>query len=207
MIVRCLLMLPLLTTGCRLGAVVTPPTDVDQPVTIYVKLDARHSAIAFPLTGDRYREYSFGAWRWFAFADTRWPVAVGSLGGFMQSTLQSNEYPVINGLPMTKYEVAFFPIAVQRARADALRMELDARFIRSASTYRYNELYDMHFVEDHEHYWIFNNCNQVTARWLRRLGCEVDGLTLTNDFTVVGGGAGPSTKAPTIPNTSVPERR
>ncbi len=174
----------LLMSGCHLGGVITPPMFVDQPTTIYVKLDARHSGIAFPRDGVRYVEYSFGAWRWFAYADTRWPVALGSLGGLMQSTLQSNEYPVFDDEPMTKYESAFIPITVDRRRADALRMELDARFARRANTFHYNELYDMYFVHDDERYWIFNNCNQVTARWLRRLGCRVDGLTATNNFRV-----------------------
>ena len=171
-------------SGCHLGGVITPPAYVEQPTTIYLKLDARHSAIAFPRDSVRYVEYSFGAWRWFAYADTRWPVAIGSLGGFMQSTLQSNEYPVSGGVPLTKFEVAFIPITVDRRRADALRMELDARFARRADTFHYNEAYDMYFVEDREHYWIFNNCNQVTAQWLRRLGCHVGGWTLTNDFRV-----------------------
>ena len=168
--------------GCRLGGIVTPPAHVESPATVFLKLDARHSGIAFPVGAGRFREYSFGAWRWFAVPDTRWPVALGSLGGVMQSTLQTNEYPSNNGVPLTRYDAEFIPIAVDARRADALRMELDARFARQFATYRYNELYDMHFVQDHEHYWMFNNCYQVTGRWLRRLGCRVDGLTLTNDF-------------------------
>ena len=74
--------------------------------------------------------------------------------------------------------------AVGRVKMN-MRLELDARFARRADTFHYNERYDMYFVHDHERYWLFNNCNQVTARWLRRLGCRVGGLTLTNDFRVL----------------------
>jgi hypothetical protein len=176
-------MLIVLTAGC--GGVVHPPKQVDQPTKIFLKLDARHSAIMFPRTEDHYVEYSFGAFRWFAHADTRWPIATGSLLGFMQSTLQSDEVPIVDGVPQTVAQRGFHPIIVDRRRAEALRMELDARFNRNRDTYHYNELYGMSFVVDDEPYWVFNNCNQVTAMWLRRLGCRVEGLTLTNAFRVV----------------------
>lgn len=172
----------LFLTGCT--TTVIPPAYVSEPTTIYLKMDARHSGIVFPRSEFQYVEYSFGAFRWFAYADTRWPVAVGSLGGFMQSTLQTNELPVVDGRPAAIPQVNLVPITVERRRADALRMELDARFARQHDTYVYNELYDMSFVEDAEHYWVFNNCNQVTGRWLARLGCTVNGWALTNDFVV-----------------------
>lgn len=172
----------LLLTGCT--TTVTPPAHVSDPTTIYLKMDARHSGIVFPRSEYQYVEYSFGAFRWFALADTRWPVAVGSLSGFMQSTLQTNELPVVDGRPAAIPQVKLVPIIVERSRADALRMELDARFARQIHTYVYNELYDMSFVEDAEHYWVFNNCNQVTGRWLARLGCGVNGSALTNEFLV-----------------------
>jgi hypothetical protein len=134
-------------------------------------------------------EYSFGAWRWFAYGDTRWPVAVGSLLGFMQSTLQSQEYPAgaaghgtAPDVPLVRY----LRFEAERGQVEALRDGLDARFRRNIDTFHYNSEYDMTFVHDDEHYWVFNNCNQVTARWVRQLGARVDGMALTNAFRLAG---------------------
>ncbi|MCS7033502.1 MAG: DUF2459 domain-containing protein [Phycisphaerae bacterium] len=170
----------LLVAGCT--TLVTPPQHVEKPVTVFLKLDAAHSAVLLPRSETDYVEYSFGAFRWFALGDTRWPVGVASLLGLMRSTLQATTVEIRDGLPLTVAQHGVLPLRVERARAEALRMELDARFLRQVDTYHYNDRYNMSFVQDREHYWFLNNCNQVTARWLRRLGCHLTGFGLTNDF-------------------------
>jgi hypothetical protein len=43
----------------------------------------------------------------------------------------------------------------------------------------------MYYVKDSEHYSVANNCNHLTARCLREMGCEVHGFVVLSNFTVV----------------------
>jgi len=62
--------------------------------------------------------------------------------------------------------------------------ELDARYARHGGTQVPGATNNMTHVKDPERYGLFNNCNHLAARWLRRLGCRVDGLTITSGFAV-----------------------
>lgn len=174
-----LLILALLALGC--GGTIRPPAHVDRPVTVYVKTDVRHASVLLPRPrGTGYVEYTYGDWRYFALADTRLAAGVAALLASPQATLGKREHPPkfaeqLNGARL-------LPVTVDGRRAEALAMTLEARFRRRSDTLLYNDLYGVAFVKDDERYHLFNNCNHITARWLRTLGCRVDGLTITNDF-------------------------
>lgn len=173
--------------GC--GATVRPPIAVDRPTTIYLVAEGRHSSILLPLrsparspfAGGEFVEYTFGDWRWFVEVDTRWHVGLRAMLGSPRSTFgrRTTDAP----------PPAAHAITVDRRRADALQIELEARFTRGAWRTPggpvYNADYDLWFVDDAEPYHVLNNCNHLTARWLRRLGCVVRGAAITNDFRVL----------------------
>lgn len=180
-------LLILLTGGC--GAVVTPPNRVDHPATVYLHIEGRHSSLLLPVDalGPQSRhgrstwvEYTYGDWRWFALMDTRPIVAARAVFGSPQATFGRR---FVGSPPETAV-----PIIVDRARVDALQLELAARFARGQAHTPggalYNPAYDLFFAHDRERYHALNNCNHLTARWLRRLGCRVDGPAITNRFNV-----------------------
>jgi hypothetical protein len=178
-----LLLAAMLLVGC--GGTLHPPAWVEQPTTIYVKIDYRHSSLLLPRHTVGLVEYTYGDWRYFALADTGLWVGLVALLGSPQATLGRRD-------PASHAEaeqpgVRILPVVVDRRRADALAMTLEARFRRRVATLHYNDRYNLWFVKDPERYHLLNNCNHVTARWLRQLGCRVDGLTITNDFRLSGG--------------------
>jgi hypothetical protein len=179
--------------GC--GGTIHPPAHVDEPTVIYAKSEGRHSSILLP-AGRAHPpgtlvEYTYGDWRWFALVQTRWDVALVAMFSSPQATLGRRIVapPQPGELPDASEGVMILPITVDRRRAEALRLTLDARFGRGIETLMYNPTYKTWFVHDAERYHASNNCNHLTARWLRRLGCRVEGATFTNDFRLKGAAA------------------
>jgi hypothetical protein len=170
--------LALQTFGC--GARITPPARVLEPRTVFLQTEARHSSIVLPNDDGRWVEYTYGDWHWFALIDTRWQVAVRAMLGSPQATFGRRTYPS----HPESLTVTLRPIVVESSRVRALRTELEARFSRRAEASIYNAEYGIWFVPDDERYHVFNNCNHLTARWLRRLGCQVSGWSLTNRFSI-----------------------
>ena len=47
-----------------------------------------------------------------------------------------------------------------------------------------NPIHETDFVACDEDYWVFHTCNAAVAAWLRELGCDVDGGTVSAAFRV-----------------------
>ena len=75
-------------------------------------------------------------------------------------------------------------VEVERAKADALRRELDARWERNQGDVRVRQWDGVPVSRDPASYNLFDNSNHATARWLQRLGCEVRGFPLMANFQV-----------------------
>jgi hypothetical protein len=73
-------------------------------------------------------------------------------------------------------------LRVPRDRAEALRDALGSRFDLRANQALYNQVMEMHFIPDAEHYGLLHNCNHVTARWLSEMGCQIRGNPITSKF-------------------------
>ncbi len=72
-----------------------------------------------------------------------------------------------------------------QANVERLENELDQRWKRNADTIVHNPDSDVDFVKDSEHYSVAHNCNHMTARMLRELGCQVRGPVGSSDFKVI----------------------
>jgi hypothetical protein len=174
--------------GC--ATVLTPPAIVTDPVTVYVTDYGRHSSLILP-RGGGYTEYAFGQWEWFAQGKTgllRGPLVVMVPG---QSTLGRRGLGEIanEGEASRKADGASArALVVERAKAEALVAELDARFEAEIET-RIEGPDGMEFVKDPRVYTMLHNSNGVTADWLRQLGVGVQGSALRSNFRVAGASA------------------
>jgi hypothetical protein len=85
--------------------------------------------------------------------------------------------------------------------------ELDRRYRKNATGSEvHNPITDNVFVRDNERYSIVNNCNHMTARMLRQLGCDVRGNTATSKFIVVGKQELPETAARNATYVQTPKK-
>jgi hypothetical protein len=176
-------LLLIFSTGCS-GTIYPPPHPIE-PVTAYVADYGRHSSIVLPAKNGGYIEWAFGDWNWFALGHTKWNDALLAILWSPQSTLgrrvvgpQPNDEALRHALNTNRVT----PIEVSADSATALMDQLDKRYLRHAQTQVYSSYSYMDHVKDCEYYSALHNCNHLTARWLRKLGCRVDGLAFGSGF-------------------------
>jgi hypothetical protein len=170
-------------TGCATRVV--PPQVRDDAVTVYLSDYSRHSSLLLPTAGG-FDEYAFGDWNFFARGDARWWVGLRALLASPQATLGRRFVPSDHGA-LTAADiraVRIMPNQVARARADTLKLTLDSQFNRAAEPPMYSDYSSLYHIRDPEVYWGLHNCNHVTAEWLRRLGCTIEGFAITSGFTI-----------------------
>lgn len=173
-----LLTLFLLVPGC--ATTIHPPRHLSDPVPIFVTNYGLHSSLLLPLEHGGYAEYAWGNYKWFALNQTTAPQAVEAMLFSKESTLARRELPISpTDSPEHVAHLIGVPSAVRfevsRARADAVRMTLEARFARNSRPVVYNELTFLNHIPDPEQYWLFHQCNHWVGRWLERMGCRLDG--------------------------------
>jgi hypothetical protein len=77
----------------------------------------------------------------------------------------------------------FESFVVERDAAEALRNKLEATFTARVEE-RVQQAYTaMDFVPDDNSYWLFDNCSDACAEWLRELGCTVSWVPIRLDLT------------------------
>jgi hypothetical protein len=182
------------SAGC--SATIVPPAKVSDPVDVFVADYGRHSSLLLPTPVGQvitYTEYAFGDWRWFAEGDTRPTVAVAAMFHSPQATLGRRQVTRPN--PGSEDDETRFARAVEcdklirfqcdRARVEKFASELDARYVREAqppNVVIYSDYSELNHVKDPECYSALHNCNHVTAKWLRDLGCDVRGTPMLSHY-------------------------
>jgi hypothetical protein len=73
-------------------------------------------------------------------------------------------------------------LTAARDRVDQVLADMGRRYARGDGQPVYNDLTKITWKRDHQHYSLFNNCNQLTARQLRTLGYSVHGPVLSPAF-------------------------
>jgi hypothetical protein len=174
--------------GCG-GGTITPPKAIREPVEVYVADYGRHATVLLPAEdGGELVEFAFGDWRWLALNHRQWYDAPGSIFFSGASTLGRRYFrpaPPPDRFISTLKTERYVSFPVEREKADALRDELNGEIEHANSTARPSADGDgFVYVRASEGYCLFHNCNHVTARWLRELGCRVDGATMTSRFVV-----------------------
>jgi len=170
-------------TGC--AETIHPPVNPTDPATIYVADYGRHSSILLPEKNGGYVEWAFGDWRWFALGQTKADVALAAILSSPQSTLGRREVPPQpdeEALKRTLEADRLIPVVVSGERAEALEDKLQQRYEKHIQTQVHSDYSNLDHVKDCEHYWALNNCNHLTMRWLKKLGCRVDGFGMMSNF-------------------------
>lgn len=177
----------LLLFGGGCAATVYPQAGPVHPTAVYVADYGIHSSLLLPVSENRYVEYAFGDWN-FAALNHCWPNdALGALLISFQSALGRRFIDVVPGeepWPVHPSPHRVQVVYASEANVNHVVRELDARYRRDARVVMHNPDNDMDYVKDNEHYSIANNCNHLTARCLREMGCDVRGLVVLSRFAV-----------------------
>jgi len=204
----CFLIVTLL--ACQGCATVRPVADPVDPVPVFLTDYGLHSSLILPTPDARYVEYCWGDWA-FAVENRDWYLIDGPRALFLslQSGFGRRFMPVdpYTGDP----QVPFSDPSLKRltkfyaARADVLAVEaqLDHRFQSDEGPAKINKINGITYVKDPSHYSLIQNCNHMTAALLRRLGCQVDGLVVGSDFSMLQPSQSRQVPSPPGPPTAV----
>src|SRR5688500_10605480 len=179
-----------LAGGAGCASTVRPAAKPIDPVPVFVTDYGVHSSLMLPTLEGRYVEYSFGDFGYAALNRGGPHNALGALFASGQSGIGRRFLSIRPGDEMPR--PAYAPKSAKKIYANrwqvaALVQELDRRYRKGADgTEVHNPITDNVFVKDAERYGIANNCNHMTGRMLRQLGCDVRGNTAASKFRVVG---------------------
>ncbi|HEV8606584.1 MAG TPA: DUF2459 domain-containing protein [Tepidisphaeraceae bacterium] len=175
-----------LVGGCATR--ILPPANPANPVAVYVTDYGRHSSLLLPMGDGHLMEYSYGDWEFYALNKYKWYIGATKLIMSDASGLGRRILPhpgndealqkMINSKRLLRIEI-------EQSRVMELLAELDQRYCSKIETMVFNDYGHAYFVKDDSHYSLFHTCNGQTAQWLRKLGCEVDGLAVISNFEVV----------------------
>ena len=174
-----------LLPGCAWN--IRPPSNVADPVPVWITEYGRHCRIALPSGPSKFTEYGFGEWHFYALEDRGLFSTLRAATGFGSGAFSRRELtPAPDGTlgPRQTGGTRSERVLVERSRADSLRQELDARWQGNQTNVRIRARDGVPVSRDAEGYHLFSNSNHATARWLRRLGCEVHGFPLMANFRV-----------------------
>ena len=174
------------TPGCT--TTIRPPTNPENPVSVFVIDYGRHSSLVLPRDDDQgLREYAYGDWNWYALARDGIFDVFPTLFLSTQGTLGRLDWHIEpKKESVDRYILCeeVLEIPVSRNDAQALLAELDARYESHLDTQIESDLYHLFFVHHDEPYHVFNSCNLVMVRWLKSLGCKIDGYPILADFRI-----------------------
>ncbi|TVP62043.1 MAG: DUF2459 domain-containing protein [Nodularia sp. (in: Bacteria)] len=166
-------------------AVIIPPVDPVQPVTVYVVDLGLHSRLVLPDGDDGLVQYAYGDWRYFALNQQDLGSGIAALLIPTQGTLGRRKYQNIAQLQQAMDgDITMLNFAVPRAKATRLQKLLDKRFNQNIATQIFNRVNQMNFVQDDLDYTLYHNSNHEVVVWLQNLDCRVEGFVLLADFQV-----------------------
>jgi hypothetical protein len=167
--------------GASCASLVTAPSGVADPVSVFVLKEALHTGLVLPPTPDaagspeHYVEFGFGDWAFYALGDDGASGAVPAVLWPTRGALGRRSFAVSDDAALLR-EVAWAdltPVVVSRARAAALRRELQEAFDGARKQVIVDRRSGVKFVPSDQGYWWPNTCADVAAGWLEELGCEV----------------------------------
>ena len=169
------------------SATIVPPDAPISPVTVVVLDHGRHSSLVLPDTSDGAIRYSYGDWDYYVLRRTDLGTGARALFEPTPAALgrerlpvppESAQLPALLKVPV----VQRFPVDVERARASALREDLEDRFRSALDTKVYSPWFGLEFVRDPRPYTLTHNSNRVVAEWLAALGCEIRGRPVLSSW-------------------------
>ncbi len=153
------------------------PPSVGDSVVVMLVSEGHHCGVAFPRPEGGFVEFGFGDWAWYALGHESWldviPTVLWPTPGCLSRREFSARTPDLVG---AAYPAAkFSPLPVSAVKAEALRSRLEGEFAAGLGALRTRPELQMSFVPYPKSYWFGNTCADVSADWLRALGCTVEG--------------------------------
>ena len=178
----------LILTGC--GAVVTPPTAVNQPIEIYIADYGKHSSLILPTDDVTMQEFAWGDFDWYARGEHSLWSGIHALLFSDSSGFGIHEYrhrKTATDLQISTGAEKIVSLKVESAKVKLLQLHLLEKFNpKTAEQLYYNTKDAMLFSRTKEHYWFAHNCNHQTADWLIELDCKVGGIAIFGGFRLAG---------------------
>jgi hypothetical protein len=157
-------------------------------VAVYVTDYGRHSSVLLPMGDGHLVEYSYGDWEYYALNKYKWYIGASKLVYSHGSGLGRRLVPHPGDDLELRKQIGskrLLRLDIEQSRVRELLAELDLRYYERIETLIFNDYGKAYFVKDAARYGLFHTCNAETAGWLRKLGCEVDGLAVISNFEVV----------------------
>lgn len=165
--------------------VIIPPADPINPVIVYVIDTGLHSRLVMPDGDGGLIQYAYGDWRYFALNQQDLGSAIAALLIPTQGTLGRRKY---HNLAQLKQSInansQLLNFTVASAKVTQLRKLLEKRFNQNIETQIFNQLNQMHFVQDDLDYTLYHNSNHELVVWLQDLGCRVEGFVMLANFKI-----------------------
>lgn len=166
----------ILLKGC--AVTVIAPSNVEQPVDIFIIDYGRHPALVLPRSETELVEYSYGEWKWYAknhngVGDIFRALFIRSEGTLGRRAIAAtyNGYAWHEYVPMENLH----RLTVEQSLADELLRDLDEQWESSSDAAVYNHNHDLEMVPHPIRYSALMNCNTVLVQWLEILDCNVRG--------------------------------
>lgn len=165
-------------------ATIVPPAAPLKPVTVHVAEFGFHARLLLP-EGDRWRQYGFGDWDYYARREQNllngllallWPTP-GALGwGEVDSLDKFQADSEAAGGQLLSFEVS-------GAQVNQLQHSLHTHFEQHIPDGQvYNRVNNLSLVRDDQTYSVLHNSNHELAEWLETLNCQVKSLELWTAF-------------------------
>jgi hypothetical protein len=176
----------LIVPGCAWRVV--PPPEVRDGVPVVLSQYEWHTRLALPDETFAFYEYGFGEWNFYGLEKEGFFSGLRAITGLGKGAMSRRR------LPYTLSESEFARAAgsnrssrfyVERGLAEGLRGELQRRWQSNADSRVVRTWDGIPVSRDRAGYHLFANSNHAVANWLRRLGCRVNGNTLTSRFKVI----------------------
>ena len=177
----------LLVLGSGCATKVMPPSNPVNPVAVYITDYGRHSSVLLPMGDGHLMEYTYGDWDFYALKKYKWYIGATAL--FVSDGSGLGRRIVADpgddaALQKQLGSKRLMKVRIEQGKVMALLTELDQRYSKNIETMVYNDYAHIYFVKDESHYWLLHTCNAMTAQWLEKLGCRVNGLAVMSNFEV-----------------------
>ena len=155
--------------GCY--STVRAPQGVDEPVTVYLVSAALHSGVVLPESEDRWVEFGFGEYQWYALGNDAWYRSIPCVLWPTRGTLGQRRFSATTAEAVRRQAYAHdvYALQVEKERAETLRATLQSHFDNGEP--EWSDRYRMSFIPADD-YWFLNNCHDSTADWFEQLGCD-----------------------------------
>lgn len=171
--------------------VLFPPSEVQDPRTVFVIDHGTHSSVAIETGSGQMIRYAYGDLRYYANRDTSLGAGAAALLWPTPSTLGRAELegPATKQSVMRQLRVVVeivYELEVEGVSADQLILELDEIHARNPAEQINVPAYGLVFASHPVDYFWGHNSSSVIAGWLGDMGVRMFGWGLIASWRVVG---------------------